>query len=345
MNIIDSKIYLEEIDHIAQNIPLKKCSILVTGASGLIGACIIDSIIYANRKYENNIHIYALGRNEEKLKKRFEYANQAFISYIIQDVKELISTDIKFDYIIHTASNADPMRYSQNPVETMQTTLFGTNNLLEYCRKNKQTRLLFTSSFEAYGKIMNHDIYCETDSGEIDLNSIRSCYPESKRCAEILIRSFNKEYSINCVIARLSSIYGPTMLDNDSKAHAQFIRNALKGEDIVLKSKGIQKRTYCYVMDAVSALFTILFKGVCGETYNISNENSVVTISHLAEIIASVSETQVVYDNPDEFENQGYSRPQNCVLDNTKLRSLGWKGEYSVYDGIKSTIKILKDCL
>mgnify|MGYP000691830324 FL=1 len=107
-------------------------------------------------------------------------------------------------------------------------------------------------------------------SGMIDQTILRNGYPESKRCCELLVRSYVEEFGINAVIARLPSVYGPTMLRSDSKAHAQFIRNALNGENIILKSKGDQRRTYCYVVDAASAIFKILSAGENGEIYNIS---------------------------------------------------------------------------
>ena len=218
----------------------------------------------------------------------------------------------------------------------------GAKNVLDYC-KGKTTRALLTSSFEVYGKL-EQDEYCEDQYGVIDLNLIRSCYPESKRTAEMLFRSYADEYGVNCVIARLSSIYGPTMKADDSKAHAQFIRNALVGENIVLKSKGSQLRTYCYVMDAVSGILTVLFRGKNrGEAYNVANENSVATIAEVAQTIADYAGTKVVFDIPDAVESKGFSKFQNCVLKTDKLKSLGWSGKYDLKAGINETMVILKE--
>lgn len=130
--------------------------------------------------------------------------------------------------------------------------------------------------------------------GLVDFHMLRNGYTESKRCAEMLVNSYIDEYGIDAVICRLASIYGPTMLLNDSKAHAQFIRNALHGENIALKSKGEQRRTYCYVLDAVSALFMVLSKGEIGEAYNIANENSVASIADVASCCAKIVGTKVV---------------------------------------------------
>lgn len=132
------------------------------------------------------------------------------------------------------------------------------------------------------------------------------------------------------------------MLMYDSKAHSQFIRNALNRENIVLKSKGEQMRTYCYVIDVVSALFKILLNGKNGEIYNISNENSIASIAEVAKICAEIAGTEVIYDFPEKVEAKGFSRFGNCILDNGKLRALGWKGNYSLKDGLVETLEYLK---
>ena len=108
-------------------------------------------------------------------------------------------------------------------------------------------------------------------------------------------------------------------------------------------SKGEQRRTYCYVIDAVTGLLCVLGKGSVGETYNISNEESIVTIAEVAKTVADIVGTKVVFDIPDEIEKKGFSKPQNCILDNQKLKSLGWKGKYDIKAGLKECIDILKE--
>ena len=333
-------IYREALEKVIPEIAISDGRVLVTGASGLIGSCLVDLLLLAN-DYGRNFEVFALGRNMEKLRKRFSAFSRSVLLHLIkQDIQMPLDSSIQYDYIIHGASNADPRNYALYPVETMLINLSGAKNVLNYCKDHPTTRSIMLSTFEVYGNA-DKDVYQESDAGIIDQNMIRSCYPESKRCMEILTRCYVEEYGINAVIGRLCSIYGPTMLSDDSKAHSQFIRNALRGEDIVMKSKGNQRRTYCYVIDAITGLLCVLGNGATGEAYNISNEESVVTIAEVAKTVAEIAGTKVVFDIPDEIEKKGFSKPQSCVLDNHKLLSLNWKGVYDIKAGLKECIEIL----
>lgn len=336
--IKNSITYQKAIEQVASIIPVSGGRILVTGSTGLIGSCIIDVLMAANDLFDKQFEIFALGRNEVQLQSRFGMAED--LHFVIQNVIEPIAIE-GLAYIIHAASNADPKSYALYPSETIVTNILGAKSVLDYC-KGKKTRALFTSTFEVYGKL-EQDQYDENQYGVIDLNLIRSCYPESKRTAEMLFKSYADEYGVDCVITRLSSVYGPTMKDSDSKAHAQFIYNALAGENIVLKSKGSQVRSYCYVMDAVSGILTVLFRGKKGEAYNVANQDSIISIANLAQIIADSAGTKVVFERPDEIENKGFSKPQNCVLKTEKIRELGWTGKYDIMAGIHETMVILKE--
>ena len=257
-----------------------------------------------------------------------------------QDVAEPFSLPFQPDYVVHAASNADPRAYAAFPAETILTNVLGAKNVLDACR-GSQARILLTSTFEVYGRL-EKDRCQEDNYGSIDYNKIRAGYPESKRVAELLFRTAYSEYGMQTLIARLSSIYGPTMRETDNKAHAQFLRNALRGEDIELKSSGEQRRTYCYVMDAVSGLLTILFHGKAGEAYNVANHNAVATIAEVAETAARLSGTRVIRKEPSAEEKKGYSAPLHSVLDTEKLEALGWRGEYSLEQGMAETLAILR---
>lgn len=338
--MVENTIYREALKRVIPEIAISDGCVLVTGASGLIGSCIIDLLMLSN-EFGRHFNVYALGRNKEKLSYRFKaFEESSYLHFIEQDIMTPIDKGISYDYIIHGASNADPRNYALHPAETMLINLEGAKNILNFCKAHPETRALLMSTFEVYGNT-GKDVYFETDNGIVDVNKLRSCYPESKRCMEVLTHCYVDEFGVKAVIGRLSSIYGPTMAKDDSKAHAQFIRNGLNGEDIILKSKGEQRRTYCYVIDAVTGLLCVLAKGLFGEAYNISNENSIVSIAEVAQTVANIAGTKVIMQLPDDLEKKGYSAPQNCILNNAKLKQLGWSGHYDLPKGISETMSIL----
>ncbi|MBR4329596.1 MAG: NAD-dependent epimerase/dehydratase family protein, partial [Candidatus Riflebacteria bacterium] len=268
--IINNPIYIDDLKKIADfDLPWEKLenkTLLIIGATGMIGSCLIDCLMYRYQNLDSNITIIALSRNENRAKLRFsKYWNSPNFKYISHDCLERLPAFIgKIDYAIHAASNTHPVAYSTDPIGTITTNIFGSYNLLEYL-KNQKCRILFVSSVEIYGENNTNKIsLSENECGFIDCNTMRAGYPESKRVSESLCQAYISKYQMNIVIARLCRVFGPTMLESDSKALSQFIRKAVKGEDIVLKSEGKQFYSYIYVFDAVLALFIILLKGLTG---------------------------------------------------------------------------------
>jgi nucleoside-diphosphate-sugar epimerase len=130
---------------------------------------------------------------------------------------------------------------------------------------------------------------------------------------------------------------------DDSKAIAQFLHNACNNKTIILKSKGDQQYSYCYVADICSAILVILLSGSNGEAYNISNDASDLSLSKIAAICAEFGKTEVVFNIPSSIEASGYSKATKALLDSAKLRELGWKAKYTLSEGIRRTILILSE--
>ena len=320
--------------------PITKGKMIITGSSGLVCSNLIDLLLYANKKKGCDFQLLVIGRDEESLRNRF--GDDPNVKYKQIDLSQSQTLDVeeKFDYIIYGAAIADPIYYAKKPVETMLTNLNGTMAALDYCRRN-DCRLLFLSTFEVYGVVDNQPIK-ESDYGPIDIDEIRSSYSESKKCSEMLIKSYAEEFGVDAVIARLGSIYGPTMKIDDNKAHSQFIMNGLRNQNIVMKSKGEQKRSYCYVFDVVSALLFILSNGECGKAYNVSDD-SIVTIKGIADIISELCNVEVIQELPNDLEKKGYSKGKDSVLDNSELKKLGWKPSYDPNNGFKDCIGIMRE--
>lgn len=311
---------------------LKNKSVLVTGANGLIGSYLVEYLNFVGS------NVYAMGRSLYKLQKRF---NNNQIQYIEHDLNEPFESNIKFDYIIHTASNSHPLAFSKDPVGTMKTNLFGTMNLLEHMKKFGG-KFLYLSTGEIYGNNVDH-AFDENDFGLVDSKIARSCYPESKRAAETLCISYYEQYNLHVNIARLCYVYGPTITDTNSRADAQFLRNVLASENIILKSKGTQRRTYCYVADAVSAILYILLNGTNSEVYNIANPNSIVSVAEYAQKLANIANVKLQYELPDEIESKGYSKQADSILSAEKLISIGWQPLYNIDEGLEHTFQIKKE--
>lgn len=350
MKVYENKDYMEDVSYIAGlDLPWEKLQdrcILISGATGLVGSCLVDVIMKRNES-GMNCKVYALCRNEAKAKERFGYcASSLLFEFVPYDISTpLVRNDIgTVDYVLHLASNTHPLQYSTDPIGTITTNIFGTYNMLEFAKRHNAIRCAFTSSNEIYGENRGDvELFDEHYCGYIDSNTMRAGYPESKRCSEALCQAYIKQKNMDIVIPRPTRSYGPTMLMSDTKAISQFIKNGISGEDIVLKSAGTQYYSYTYVADAVTGILTVLLKGECGEAYNISDVKSDIMLKDLAAIIARMVGTQVVFEIPDTVETAGYSKATKARLDGSKVHGLGWKAKYDIESGMERTIRILKD--
>lgn len=332
--------YIDDINNVANlNLPWEKfdgCNILITGATGLIGSCLVEVLMSRPGK---NYKVYASGRNEERARTRFnEFAEDPKFHFFRYDVLKPLEGDINFQYMIHAASNASPNFFATKPVEVIKANIDGVSNLMDYGLLHDLRRFLFVSSGEVYGE-GDGRVFTENYSGYVNPTSPRSCYPSSKRAAETLCVSYAEEYGVDTVIARPCHTYGPNFTEKDNRVYAQFIRNVLNNEDIVLKSSGSQYRSWCYVVDCVSALLYILLKGEKTQAYNIADPSSEIAIKDLAEMIAAIGGKQVVFDTPGAIEEKGYNPVSRSVYSIEKLKQLGWSVFGNMEDKMRKTIQ------
>ena len=324
---------------------LKNKKFLISGATGMIGKCLIDIIMYKNKTENLNCTILALGRNKEKAFDRLgEYFDNSNFKFVESDINKTINIDENnIDYMLHAASPTHPLQYSTDPIGTITANVLGTYNLLELASIKNTKRFIFASSVEIYGENRKDvEKFDEKYLGYIDCNTLRAGYPESKRTGEALCQAYIKQKELDIVIARLSRVFGPTMLMSDSKASSQFIKNGINEEDIVLKSEGLQNYSYSYVFDIVIGLLICLTKGKCGEAYNISDNKFDVTLKEFASACANTVNKKVIFDIPDEKERAGYSTATKSLLDSSKINELGYSVKESFNSRIEETIHILK---
>ena len=352
--MMDNKLYIDDLAQINKtDIPwneLQGKAVLITGANGLFGSVLVDTLIYRNEIMQGNTDIWVLVRNEEFSRKRFgNYINKKYFHYLIQDVCLNIRIDSSIDYIIHAAGKGDPRSFATDPVGIMNANYLGILQVLELAKDKKSIKVIYISSGEVYGIVKPEFIsgeyqgIQEKEYGYLDILNPRACYASSKRAAETLCISYSKQYGVDVNIARPCHTYGPTMLESDSRVINEFIRAVLEHSDIVLKSPGLQQRSYCYIADTAAAIFTLLLSGKKDEAYNISNPNSILTIKELAELLTRIGGTKIRYEISDHIEKSGYSDIVHAVLDARKLYDLSWRPLYNMDEGIIRTIKILGD--
>lgn len=317
-------------------------SIMITGASGMIGSYFVYTLMKLNEDYGANIKIIPLVRSLNKLHE--EILDKDYVDVIVQDVTEKISYDGEINYIIHAASPASPKIMKEKPVETNFANTIGTANTLTLAKNKNVDCYLFISSREIYGQPLNNQEYFKEDSfGFIDQLVPRNAYAEGKKAAENMCVGFNKEYDVNTKIVRLAHTYGPGMSIYDGRVQADFLKNLVNGEDILLKSDGSSIRTYTYISDAISAMFKIILESE-DMVYNISDERNEVSIRDLAEIIASIPQKQLnLVFGIDDGDDKGYAPFKFGLLSSEKIRNeLGWKAKFSVKEGFKRTYEYLK---
>jgi len=319
-------------------------TILITGVTGLVGKYLLCVLLAHNRIYGANMRMIAMGRNQQKFYQRFkEVRDIENVIFCEQDICDSIQMDIPIDFIVHLASNAHPRLYALEPIATEMTNILGTNNLLNLAAENKGCRFLFASSGDIYGDQTNSNNYLsEEDCGYINCNTLRAGYIEGKRAGEALCNAYKEEKGVDFVTARLCRVYGFTMQMDDSKAISQFILNAARGEDIVLKSAGNQTFSYLYAFDVITAILTILTKGMSGNSYNVADNKQVISLKELAREIAEISHVRVIYGEADQLQAKGTSSFQNVKLSGNKLSDLGWEPRFSMRKGLKRTINALK---
>lgn len=355
MDLLDIQEYKKDIELVASlDLPwemLNNSSILVSGATGLVGSFLVDVLMWKNINDNMRCQIYALGRNEERARKRFDkYLDSKSLTIVSCDINAADAYDIlqkkvgRADYVVHLASNTHPVAYASDPIGTILTNILGTKALLDFSADNKSKRFAFASSNEIYGENRGDiEKFDENYCGYINSNTLRAGYPESKRCGEALCQAYNKQRGLDVVIPRITRSYGATLLGSDTKALSQFLKKAIAGEDIVLKSEGLQHYSYLYVADTVAGLLTVLLKGVCGEAYNISDESSDIRLKELASIVAKSVGKEVVFEIPDAVESAGFSKVTKALLDNSKIaKELGFKASYDIKTGIEKTVRIMK---
>jgi nucleoside-diphosphate-sugar epimerase len=320
-------------------------TILITGATGLIGSHLVKKLLEVT-----NCTIIALGRNMQKLQDVFkDYKNTGTLFLMEGDVSEKMPEfENDFDYIFHAAGPISGEVIRNYPVSVITPNIIGTINCLEYLKNRKKEghagKMIVFSSATVYANPMNAD--CKVSESETSLadslDAANAPYSESKRMSEVIAKSYFKQYGVEVIIARFSYLYGYSKLAPDT-AFYEFVNKSLRGEDLVLNSNCAPRRDNIFVEDAVDGLLCICEKGNAGESYNISSGGDGDNFAAIDEIATTIAESaNNLLENARikvSFRETANERRPGFLLDNKKLKALGWNVNYSLRDGIEKTLK------
>lgn len=324
---------------------LRDATVLISGASGMAASYIVYTLQHLNDTENLNIRIAALVRNIGRARSRLGAAlDRPDTVLLAQDVCDPITFDGPVDCIFHAASPASPKNFAANPIGTLDANTLGTRNLLELARQKHAKKFMLLSSAEVYGRASGEAPLGEETPGVLESMAARACYPEGKRVAEAYCAAYAQQYGLRCHAARIAHMYGPSMDREDGHVVAEFIRHALDGQDITLKSDGSLRRAYVYVSDVASGLFTMLLRGEA-PVYNITNEDQVVSIRELAQaVLAACPEKnlQLRFELPPATANTGFSPHGVGLLSAARLRGLGWAPKTSLAEGLARTVAVLR---
>ena len=298
---------------------------LVSGSTGLIGAAVVRALAARGDR------VLAAARNVAKARKMF--AGVSGIEVVEWDVAHPAKLPGDVDRIVHAASETASKAFVERPDEVRRIIVEGTRHALSLAAEKKAMAMVFLSTMEVYG-VPDKDPVTETDFGFLDPDSVRSSYPLAKLEAERLCR----ESGLPVSIARLTQTFGPGVVRGDRRVFAQFAESVLEGRDIVMHTEGRTCRCYCYVDDAVSAILTLLEKGVPGEAYNVANPATYCSIREMAETLCAAHPPCRVAVDLAGAAGKGYAPEFKMRLSTDKLEALGWKPRVGLMEAYERMI-------
>lgn len=315
--------------------PLKGSSILITGATGLIGSMLVRVFLEANKKYGIGVKVIAQIRNFEKAKNIY--------AEIFDTIDFVTDPHIQCDYIIHTISPTTSKFFIEHPVETIKSSVESAMEILEVAKSNNAV-MLYLSSMEQYGvPYESGQKMTEDKIGIIDHLNIRSSYSESKRLCECLCVSYASEYGVNVKIARLAQTFGAGISLTDNRMPMQFAKAAAEGKCIILHTEGKSISNFVYLTDAITGILTILEKGKSGEAYNICNDKETVSVREIAELVCNDVAKGKIKVSIEKKDNMGYAPDVVMYLVSSKLQELGWSAEVGMAEAYMRLIEYLRN--
>ena len=302
-------------------------TILITGATGLIGSNLVNALAYNSQEKGLGIRLVLPVRNEAVARAQFGWTGAEIIPYRLGAE---LKTDEQVDHIIHMASPTSSHFFSEKPVDTLLANVEGTRALLDFAKTRRIGKFISVSSMEVYGFPDRGHRVKENELGAFETMKARNSYPIGKIASEALCYGYYHQYGVPTVILRATQTFGPGIKYEDGRVFAQFMRCAVEGKDIVLKSTGQTERSYLYTADAVSAILVAMDRAEPGQAYTIANPQTYCSIRDMAQMVATRfggGKIKVVFDIAEDITKLGYAETLYMDLDTTKMERLGWKAE------------------
>ena len=308
-------------------------TVLVTGATGLIGSMLIKMLHAANVQYQLDITLKGQIRNKEKA--------ETLLSGV--DVELISSYETDCDYIVHTVSPTTSKFFIEHPVETIKSSVESTMSILETVRKNSAS-MIYLSSMEEYGvPYTPGELMTEDKVGVIDHLNVRSSYSESKRLCECLCASYATEYGVDVKIARLAQTVGAGVPVTDNRMPIQFARAVVEGKDIVLHTEGKSVSNFAYLTDVLKAILLLMKSGERGQAYNVCNDRETRSVRQIAELVCGEVAGGKISVKIEKQEGMGYAPDNTMRLSADKLRSLGWNAEVGTVEAYRRLVEYLAE--
>ena len=334
---MNEKYYLSsDIEEICNN--LKKYSkyisgknFLISGANGFLGKYFIKTLITMNKTLSKKVKILAIDIKFDNC----EIYLDKNVKKIKQDINNIKKLKFKSDFVLHAAGIPSPKNYFNKPIDAIFTSITGTKKLLEYSKKNK-SKFIFFSSSEIYGNPDKNNIPTkETYNGNVSCIEDRSCYDEGKRVGETLCYFYKIKQKVKVSVFRPFNVFGPGMPKNDYRVFPRFFGLIKKNKPITIFKNGKQTRTFCYVTDAITAMFLVILRGN-NFVYNIGNDKPEINMSELYKKIQKCIPKKINYTNVEYPKNYPQIEPQRRCPDITKIKKeLNFKNKVTLEESIK----------
>jgi UDP-glucuronate decarboxylase len=246
---------------------------------------------------------------------------------------------VEVDRIFNLACPASPVHYQRNPVQTFNTSVVGSVNMLGLARRVK-ARILQASTSEVYGNPASHP-QREDYLGNVNPIGIRSCYDEGKRAAESIFMDYHRQHGVDVAIARIFNTYGPNMHPNDGRVVSNFIVQILRKEPVTIYGDGSQTRSFCYVDDLIGGLAALMDKEGFTGPVNLGNPEEI-SIIELAERIMKLTGTNSeIRRMPLPGDDPSRRSPEISLA----KKELGWAPRVGLDEGLSRTIAYFDDLL